>query len=206
MQFNSTLQHILQCIAYCDKKHGLPLLAKVDLADGYYRIPLRASTALSLAVVIPNDIPNQPPLIAIPLTLPKGWAHSPPFFCAFTKTVTDITNVTATPHTIKHPLLTPSQAKQLPQQTQFSPDAVLLQQGSLPPLAYTVVYINDFMTVAQRPHHLQTLNTLLHSIESIFHDHPHTCRRPVISRSKLDKGDASFSTQKQILGWHIDTH
>jgi hypothetical protein len=62
------------------------------------------------------------------------------------------------------------------------------------------------MVIAQRPRHLDTLNTLLHTIDNVFIDYDETCRRPIISRTKLDKGDASFSTEKQLLGWNVNTH
>jgi hypothetical protein len=74
------------------------------------------------------------------------------------------------------------------------------------PLAYTDVYIDDFMVIAQRPQHLPLLNTLLHTVHTVFCDPPGTLRRPVISHSKLQKGDATFSTSKRILGWDINTH
>ncbi len=60
------------------------------------------------------------------------------------------------------------------------------------PLAYTDVYIDDFKVVAQPPTHLQTLNKVLHTIDSVFTDHPHTCRRAVVSSKKIAKGDAAF--------------
>jgi hypothetical protein len=79
MQFGATLQRILQRLVYSNPCHGPPLLAKVDLADGYYRVPISATASQQLAVLIPNDAPSpSPPLVAFPLTLPMGWAHSPP--------------------------------------------------------------------------------------------------------------------------------
>jgi hypothetical protein len=73
MQFGQALQRILQRLVYCNARYGPPLLAKIDLVDGYYRVPLSPSAALHLAVLIPSDIPDNPPLVAIPLTLPMGW-------------------------------------------------------------------------------------------------------------------------------------
>jgi hypothetical protein len=61
MQFGTTLQRILQQLVYCNPAYGPPLLAKIDLVDGYYRVPLSPSTALNLAVVIPSDMPNPSP-------------------------------------------------------------------------------------------------------------------------------------------------
>lgn len=66
--------------------------------------------------------------------------------------------------------------------------------------------IDDFMLRAQWPKQLPTLNSLLHAIHAVFHDHTDSPHSAVISHSKLHKGDATFSTQKPILGWDIDTH
>jgi hypothetical protein len=81
MQFGNTLQRLLQQLVYCNPAHGPPLMAKVDLSDGYYRVPLAPEATLHLAVIIPSDVPTEKSLIALPLTLPMGWSHSPPYFC-----------------------------------------------------------------------------------------------------------------------------
>jgi hypothetical protein len=81
-------------------------MAKIDLADGYYCFLLHPQLALSLAVVIPSDHVADPnPLIAIPLSLPMGWSQSPPYFCAFTETITDMANNPNIPTPPSHPLL-----------------------------------------------------------------------------------------------------
>jgi len=46
MKFGHASQHILQCIAYWNPVHGPPLMAKIDLADGYYCILLSVDAAL----------------------------------------------------------------------------------------------------------------------------------------------------------------
>jgi hypothetical protein len=207
MQFGSTLQRLLQRLVYCNPFHGPPLLAKLDLADGYYRVPLSPAAALQLAVVIPNDLPG-PHLVAIPLTLPMGWSHSPPYFCAYTETIADMANATYGDHHPPHPLLDASQTSSTslpPTPNQFHPSAIVLGSENTQPLAFHDVYIDDFITIAQPPRHTTALNTLLHAIDSVFTDSNHSIRRPIISRSKLDKGDAVFSTSKRVLGWDIDT-
>ncbi len=73
------------------------------------------------------------------------------------------------------------------------------------PLAYTDVYIDDFMVVAQPPMTQPVMRALLHSIDAIFADPPDSVRHQVISASKLAKGDAQWSCQKRILGWDVDT-
>jgi hypothetical protein len=62
MQFGTALQRIIQRLVYCDPSHGPPLLSKVDLADGYYRVPISPEAALGLAVIIPSDsLPTRNP-------------------------------------------------------------------------------------------------------------------------------------------------
>jgi hypothetical protein len=145
MQFGRTLKRLLQRIVYCNPRHGPPLLAKIDLADGYYRIPLSPSAALWLAVVIPSDDPHLS-LVGIPLTLPMGWSQSPPYFCAFTETVTDIANNSPLPSS--HPVYRTTQQPALPQQSTFHRDAVILGSESAPPLAYHDVYIDATASIS----------------------------------------------------------
>jgi hypothetical protein len=98
MQFGHALPRFLQRLVYCNPIFGPPLLAKIDMADGYYRIPLSADASLQLAVCLPSDNSGTP-LLGIPLSLPMGWNLSPPYFCSFTETCADLTNT----HPIKHP-------------------------------------------------------------------------------------------------------
>jgi hypothetical protein len=207
MQFGKALPRILQRLVYCNKQFGPPLMAKLDLADGYYRVPLAPSASLQLAVVLPGDGVHDR-LIGIPLCLPMGWTYSPPYFCAFTETATDIANASLTNSTLPpHPLEHTSQLATLPAEEQFHTTAFCpLGPPSLPPLAAVDVYLDDFMAIAQRPRHLPTMRSLLHSVDAIFYNTPHSAtRRAVISQSKIDKGEATWSTQKTLLGWHIDT-
>jgi hypothetical protein len=105
MQFGTALQRLLQRLAYANPKFGPPLMAKIDLADGYYRVPLSAQAALTLAVILPDDL-NSGPLLGIPLSLPMGWKESPPYFCAFTETCADLAN--NSPGNSNHPFAIPT--------------------------------------------------------------------------------------------------
>jgi len=203
MQFSGALKCLLQRLVYCNPIHGPPLMAKIDLSDGYYRVLLSPEAALHLAVIIPSDISTDTYLIALPLTLPMGWLHSPPYFCAYTETITDIANTCQPPPT--HPLLPQTQCCSLPQHKKFHPSATILGSSSAPPLQYTDVYIDDFMILAQRPLNLPAMNRLLHTIDTVFHDDDTTNHRQIVSQSKIQKGDATFSTSKTILGWELDT-
>ncbi len=188
MQFGNAFHCLMQRLVYCNPQFGLPLMAKLDLADGYYRIPLSPLAALELAVVLPGDRPF-PLLIGIPLSLPMGWTHSPPYFCSYTETVADIANTTLThPHLPIHPLEQALQNSTTPCNTQFTPSA-------LQPMA-----------LAQPPCHIQTMRSLLHSVDAIFFDTPvPSVWRNIISTSKLDKGNGTWRTKKTLLGWNIDS-
>lgn len=110
MQFRGTLQHFLQHLIYANPVYGPPLMAKIDLADGYYRVPLSPTATLQLTVILPAD-DSSDHLIGIPLSLPMGWGQSPPFFCAFTETGADLANAHTQEATIwpQHPLETATQ-------------------------------------------------------------------------------------------------
>jgi hypothetical protein len=208
MQFGHTLHRLLQRIVYSNTTFGPPVMAKIDLADGYYRVPLAPEAALELAVVLPSDGTDFP-LVGIPLSIPMGWNGSPPFFCAFTETGADLANhrLRCSPPFPIHPLETVIQTTPFPWECAFTPSAHLPPLAFPPPapLQYVDVYIDDFIALAQLPTAHNTMRTLLHTIHNVFHDVPDSGRRPVISLKKLAKGDAAWSCQKQVLGWNIDT-
>jgi len=207
MQFGRALLRVLQRIVYANPEHGPVFLAKLDLADGYYRIPLAPHAAQQLAVILPPD-DQSGNLVGIPLSLPMGWSQSPPYFCCFTETCADIANATIAAHSD----LPPHRVE-----AQIAPRLKSVPCGILPPyqpwqaappstpLAHVDVYIDDFLLTAQRSQTQNTLRAALHAISTVFPDNPDSPRRAVVSASKLAQGDASWSTQKRILGWDIDT-
>jgi hypothetical protein len=207
MQFGTAFPRLMQCLVYCDRDYSPPLMAKLDLADGYYPVPLSPLASLELAVVLPGDGLHDK-LVGIPLSLPMGWTHSPPYFCAFTETVTDVANASlqhpSLPH---HPLEQTLQLQAVPRESTFTPEALQpVGQSSLPPLATIDVYLDDFMALAQPPRHTNTMRSLLHAVDSIFYDTPpHMTRCLIISEAKITKGNATWSTQKTLLGWNINT-
>jgi hypothetical protein len=91
MQFGRAFERILHRIHHANRSFGPVHLIKVDLADGFYRIPLADSHLPQLAVAFPH-LPHEEPLVAFPLVLPMGWVASPPYFCALTETAADLAN------------------------------------------------------------------------------------------------------------------
>jgi hypothetical protein len=91
MQFGQAFDRIIHKLHHANPAYGTPYMIKIDLSDGFYRLPLSTSTLLRLAVAFPN-LPGEPLLVAIPLVLPMGWVASPPLFCALTETIADLAN------------------------------------------------------------------------------------------------------------------
>ena len=71
MQFGGTLSQILWLLRHADPSAGPFYLSKYDITDGFYRVFLKADDALQLAVMMPS-YDNEPPLLAIPLSLTMG--------------------------------------------------------------------------------------------------------------------------------------
>jgi hypothetical protein len=92
MQFGTALQRVIETIVNTNPRFGPVHLCKVDIADGFYRVDLRPADVPKMGVIIPSSTIADEPLIAFPLVLPMGWKNSPPFFCAITETVADVTN------------------------------------------------------------------------------------------------------------------
>jgi len=211
MQFGHALHRILHRIAYANPDLGPVLMAKFDLADGYYRIPLSPQAALELAVVLP-PMDNNLPLVGIPLVLPMGWKYSPPYFCSYTETAADLANnCLANNYVLPDHHLTPL-INSFPTTTApLAADAIQppLEHQPAHSLSYVDVYMDDFIGLAQPSETHRTHRALLHSVDKIFRANTHPAdppnRKDIISRSKLAQGDGTWATTKTILGWLINT-
>lgn len=91
MQFGRALQRVITKVVQLNPRYGQVQMAKIDIADGFYRIWLQIADIPKLGVALPGS-PSSDPLIAFPLALPMGWIESPPYFTAFTETACDLTN------------------------------------------------------------------------------------------------------------------
>ena len=222
MQYGHALDRILREILLADPKLGPVYVHKIDLSDGYYRISLSPHDIPRLGVIFPTRDPSNP-LIALPLVLPMGWKNSAPIFCTATETVADLTNSTVQNSLpmASHPLATlaslqdeePTAAPNAPPTSLFAPNALPQRDPALPPshkpVAYTDVFVDDFVALAQtKPTRTYVRNTLMHAIDSVFRplsplDDPY--RQEPISIKKLLKGDCSWHTKKIVLGWVVDT-
>jgi hypothetical protein len=184
------------------------------LPDGFYRVGLDPDQAPGLAVILPKE-PDEDQLFAIPFVLPMGWVESPPFFCIATETAADLANArrhrpTAAAHRLETLADMPSDAPPTP--LMGGPPFALPPrsfQALNHPLRAFDVYVDDFIALGQgTPSQLKILRRhLLHSIDSVFAplSAADTHGHEAISVKKLRKGDGSWSTQKVVLGWLLDT-
>ena len=233
MQFGRALERTLYNVHHANPRYGPVHMAKIDLADGFYRVKLAASGIEQLGVIFPR-YPGEQQMIAFPLVLPMGWVESVPYFCAVTETVADLAN--STPTTLRlpqHPLehLASTPPAELHDSDQPEPTVPPSATGRLAPaddsahltplgpkvlrpfqkpVRFTDIYIDDYILGVQgaKPARAQHLRRILHAIDQVFRpldneDSPH--RKHVPSVKKFRNGDAYLTTRKVILGWILDT-
>jgi hypothetical protein len=144
-------------------------LSKIDIADGFYRIWVRASDVPKLGVLFPSA-DGEEYLVGFPLPPPMGWTESPKIFTAATETITDITNkeLSAGNPFGPHPLEVQSEASPpvspvtaavpaAPSASGNTPMQPPLPRGTRPkgakhyrtPLSHWDVYVDDFLGLVQ---------------------------------------------------------
>jgi hypothetical protein len=72
---------------------GMPLLfAKLDIKVGFWRMVVPEEDQFNFAYVLPQPQGSEDsePMIVVPSSLQMGWKHSPPYFCAASKTGRDV--------------------------------------------------------------------------------------------------------------------
>jgi hypothetical protein len=155
MQFGHALDRILRKILLANPRLGPVALMKLDISDGFYCIALNVDDIPKLGVAFPSP-PGHEPLVAFPLVLPMEWKNSPPIFSAATETIADLTNLRIRSNIITHHHHLDNAAEAIvsldPAPCSTTPD-VIPRDPSLPhtptPLAYTDVYVDDFIAAAQ---------------------------------------------------------
>lgn len=218
MQFGRALIRLLTKIHHANDRFGPVYMSKVDLSDGFYRLWLRAEDTAHLAVLFPTR-DGEPPLVGIPLTNPMGWCDSPPNFSACTETVADLANAAlARPEQLasarRHPhrLDQVSETPPAPATAHAPANLPTLQATtpSLKPLRYWDIYVDDFLGLAQGNKWTRRAikRVLFHSLDRVFRplepdDVP--SRQEPASLKKLIKGDGTWTTNKVMLGWEVDT-
>ena len=206
MQHGRALDHLLREIVFADPALGSVYILKANVSDGFYRIGVCPEDAPTLGLIFPSGA-DEDPMVAIPLTLPMGWKNSPPIFCTATETVKELVNEAfwshqpSRPHKLDNraeavaPLPAPPLAKKNAQLT-CEPH---LRHTNAKILAYVDVFVDDFLGLAQGPHHRRrhVHHTLFHVLDKVFRplDRKDTKqRKEVVSLKKLDTGYCSWFT------------
>jgi hypothetical protein len=137
--------------------------AKIDLADGYWRMIVDPDEQWNFAYVLPSR-PGEPTRLVIPSALQMGWNESPAYFCATTETARDVaqtwieTSTKLPPHPME-PLTTPT----VPARRQTSTG---------PKHQMTAVYVDDFLAACVEDSSgkllQKTARATLHAIHSVF--------------------------------------
>ena len=211
MQFGRALQRLLQRISEADPRHGPVHMIKVDLSDGFYRIRANPHHVARLGVSFP-PAPDGTSLVAFPMVLPMGWVNSPPMFSGATETVADMSNerlrrhAKAKPHhrLEYHATNVPDDHRTWPHEYKHPPGP------PKPPLSFVDVYVDDFLGLAQgtRARLKGVRRIIFEEIDNVFRPKVPSdpdARSDPISIKKLKKGDASWSTTKELLGWTVDS-
>ena len=231
MQFGRALHRLLYRIFTAPKNQGPIYMLKIDLSDGFYRLRVKPEDVLKLGVAFPTA-PGEPKLVAFPITLPMGWTESPPYFCSATETVVDIANQYAglswdpPPHRLEpaaatqpppeintHSITVPLHLQHTPlTTTTFLPNLPLKPhrlRHRAQPLAYADVFVDDEVLLGQgsKARLNRFRRQVMHINDAVFrpNDTRDHHRKEPISAKKLLRGDACWSTRKQLLGWLVDT-
>jgi hypothetical protein len=176
-------------------------LSKVDLSDGFWRVLVEPSQKWNFCYVMP-DPPGSRVRIVVPSALQMGWAESPAYFCAATETGRDIIDLLLRENAElpEHPLETFMQPSDLPRTAPNGEEHTSIG-----------VYVDDYVlgVVENEDRTLirRVSRATLHAIHSIFPPPEvsgHVGGKDPISRKKLEKGDARFEVEKEILGFLLN--
>ena len=227
MQFGRAFERLLQRLHRADTRQGPTYIAKVDVADAFMRLWIQLHSILRLGAIIPA-LDGEEPMVGFPMILPMGWIDSPPYLCAITETIADLTNARLASGDLDRgfhrldkladSLPAPSADEDTPVPAVTPPPDDILplplirSRGPLQaPLQTVDVYMDDFiaLTQHQRKADRQAMRrTLFATLDQVLRpldptDNP--CRKEPNSTKKLAKGDSAWGTRKVILGWLIDT-
>ena len=160
-----------------------------------------------------------------------GWTKSPPYFYAFSETITDLANAALNqspehaslrlPHkiddmansvTVKPATLVETQPQNstlLSLPLPVERDPALIRTRPKPTTAVDI-FVDDYLVVAQGSpsRRSKARRSLFHALDKVFRplsDTDSAFRKEPLSLKNLQKGECSWTTSKTILGWDIDT-
>jgi hypothetical protein len=204
-ELGNVLPYLIFAVATAPDAQGPVLFSILDIKDVYWRMVVPAEEEWNFACVLPKLHPDKPVQLVIPSSLQMGWCDSPVYFCMaletacnITKTLTKVPVGSLDQHPLKHYLVPPEKW----------PEDDIQQCAEM--LTHLLeVYINDFIQLAQTSDPIQLTHlswALLHAIHAVFplpaitgHD-----GKDPVSLKKLQQGEGTWDTKKEILGWVFD--
>ena len=180
---------------------------KIDLSDGFWRMIIEAGKEANFVFQMPPRKGDRERYFVVPSALQMGWTNSPAYFC----TATDITR------TLFKRVLALTVDNGIREGHRYEmkcvdrPDPNLLQELLADATVASQVFVDDFMNgIAGKPdrpeksgQQLWVTRGAMHSIHGVFPP-PEVVRheggKDSISTKKVNKGDAKFETEKELLG------
>ena len=201
-QLGLTIHRLINKMAeYYSASHPF-MFSKLDIKDGFWRLAVNDVDAWNFCYVLPASTPSDDlddTEIVVPNCLQMGWCESPPLFCSASETARDI--------------ISSLLAKELPphkfEEIMLRTCAHHTFRPPQRPFTIIEVYVDDFIAASNRLSLLDLRHTsraMLHGIHAIFPPPSVTkhCGGDPVSEKKLEKGDGTWSFQKEILGWLFD--
>ena len=174
---------------------------------------------ISLVFLVPKATPEEEQLVGFHLSIPMRYVESSAFFCATTETVKDRTIDTLSlrhngPAHHHRDLADTKPPQTSAEDAEAKLEAnckweVLSPHARATSLAHVKIYLDDFISIVQvgPTERRQITGHLFRAIDDLFrhNDKDNIVREEPIFLKKLRKGDATWSTQKIVFGWSIDT-
>jgi hypothetical protein len=182
---------------------------KIDLSDGFWRMIVSAGAETNFVFQLPPRPGDNQRYFVVPSALQMGWMNSPPYFSTTTDTtktlqerVLALSATTGIKESHRYELKCLSGGPNLEATlAELKSDAIMISQ----------VFVDDFMNgLAGLPNReskpaqeLWLTRAAMHSIHAVFPPPEilnHQGGKDSISQKKVDKGDAKFQTEKEMLG------
>jgi len=181
--------------------------SKYDISDGFWRMVVEPGQEWNFAYVLPQA-PGKPTTLVVPSAIQMGWKESPAYFCGASETARDVTAALAgidapsndeiPEHPLEVHIAFPAAEAPTPS----------LNTDSDHPWVNIECFVDDFILMCNEVSQFRRLSrAALHGIQSVFPPPSvtgHTGGKDSISLKKLKKGDADWTTEKEILGWLIN--
>jgi hypothetical protein len=218
MQFGRALQRVISGIVRADPRYRPVSMAKIDIADGFYRVWLQPDDIAKLGVALPTPPGCLYTFGSLSPSSTHGVDRIPPYFTALSETACNIANARLLQgdpqlnrrHRLEAVASTPPPdvaSRCLPAtKHRATGSKVNLRR---PPLASVDVYVDDFLLLAQTKSQQQrVMRAALTSIDDVFrplHADDPSFRKEPASVKKMLQGEAHWAVHKRMLGWDIDS-